>query len=301
MRPWLVLLAVGTAYADIYVDDGWRYTSRQVDVHPNMERIPVPPAPPLAAFTTRGTLYMLDVDGLQCRAWTVEPAESGRGKLVGPVALDYASSGDRLAMCGVEWPDVRETAEGVEAYGAVWFRDAKQCAAARAKHQRVATDLASCMPAKPTPAGNSRARLEHVLTAGGSLYTVVDDHGPRCGEVTVMPDSPTHGEFRYALRSTDLRGRPIRGKTTWPYDFTAGTDTIGVTDGSTAWSDGTAMGTLCAHDQPIAWHRDSADIGGRYYFTVDACRAAIAAARERASWLAHGPQLPPSSPDFGGC
>jgi hypothetical protein len=298
MRPWLVLLAVGTAHADIGADDGWRYTSRQVDIHPSMERIPVRPAPPLAVFTRPGTLYMLDVDGLQCRAWTIDPQAR---KLVGPVALDYESSGDRLALCGMEWPDVCETAEGVEAYGAVWFHDAKSCIAARAEHRRVATDLAGCLPTKPSPAPNSRARLEHVLGSGGSLYTIVDDNGPRCGEVTVVPDSRTHGEFRFALRGTDLRGRPIRGTTTWQYYFTPGTDTIGVTDGSTGWSDGSGMGTLCAHDQPIALRRDSADIGGRYYFTVAACRAGIAAARERASWLAHAPQPPPSSPDFGGC
>jgi len=298
MRAWLVLVVVGTADADIGRDDGWRYTSRQLDIHPDMRRIPVPPAAPLAAFTTPGTLYMLDVDGLQCRAWTIEPGQPGRGKLVGPIALDYESSGDRLGLCGMEWPDVRETAEGIEVWGAVWFRDAKSCAAARARHRQVATDFAGCMPVKPTPSPNTRARLEHVLATGGSLYTIL---GTRCGEVTVAPNSPTHGEFQFARRSTDLRGQPIRGTTTWQYYFTPGGETIGVSDGSTAWSDGTGMGTLCAHDQPIALHRDSADIGGRYYFTLDACRAGIAAARERASWLAHAPQPAPSSPDFGGC
>jgi hypothetical protein len=301
MRAWLVVVVVGTAHADIGRDDAWRYTSRQVDIHPDMSRKPVPPAPPLATFSKPGTLYMLDVDGLQCRAWTIEPGEHGRGKLVGPVALDYESSGDRLAVCGMEWPDVAETADGIAIYGAVWFRDAKSCAAARAKHRRVATDFSRCMPAKPSPAPNARARLERVLTRGGSLYTVIDDHGPRCSEVTALPDSVGHGAFHYALRSSDLQGRPIRGRTTWQYFFSSGSETIAIMDGSTSWSDGTGMGTLCGHDQPIALHRDSADIGGRYYFTLDGCRAGIAAARERASWLAHAPQPAPSSPDFGGC
>jgi hypothetical protein len=298
MRRWLLVLACSTAHADVGVDDGWRYTSRQVDIHPNMDRVRVPQAPPLATFTTPGTLYMLDVDGLQCHPWTVEPGDRGRGKLVGSVALDYESAGDRLKLCGVEWPDVAETSEGIAIYGAMWFRDAKQCAAARAKHRPIATDLTGCVATKQKPSRNTRARLERVLAGGGSLYTIVDN---RCGEVTVAPDSRTHGEFRFALQSTDLRGRPIRGTTTWQYHFTPGADTIGVTDGSTAWSDGTGMGTLCAHDQPIALHGDSADIGGRYYFTRDGCRAGIAAARERASWLAHAPQPAPSEPDFGGC
>src|SRR5687768_623151 len=131
-----------------------------------------PDAPPLAAFTQPGELFVLTVAGAKatCVSWTVRARGEGVGELVrGELAIEYVNMHGELSL--LNWTRaeasgicnqtfaVSETAHAVVVGGAHWFRTAASCARAISAKQRVAMDWRGCGP-EPAVAAADAARTK---------------------------------------------------------------------------------------------------------------------------------------------
>lgn len=282
MRTALLLLVCTSSIAitPAVADDGFRYRARKDTTTQSDDKIDAPPDAPLPTFRKRTTLYMLVVDddaAPHCDARMVDPLARTLG------SLDYSSDGTHLRLgAGCEWMNVADVREGVSVDGAMWFRERDACTRAITTHRAVATELAGCVATPPIEGPTMRAAVDRIFTRGGALYTIVDDDAgaARCDRIDV-----THEQMTHVRLARDGFGKPLRGVTTWQFSYEAGGTSVAITAPSTVWSDGSSMGSACAHDQPMILGPDWLDLGARYYLSAASCKAAMATQRKRASWF----------------
>jgi hypothetical protein len=279
VRPLLVAaLIAGTAHADPEVwPDGTHLQQHETDPPDD------PPMPEFAARTAF-TLLRVGADGAaRCETWTTQSgSDPNHGHLVhDALSIDFHSAGIRLDVCGYR-ALVHDEGSGSEldVDGTRWFRTPRGCAAAIAKHRNVAVDFHDCLD-DPAPSAKAvaatRARFSAFLEHGGAM-TVRDDGACPVARAIPRPDPPSELVIDYPDRVRSL-----------DYSYDAGSAHLSVINDETRskGSDFTGQyGCVCVDDYDPTFGDGTIETLDVTFFTTDAaCRAAVAAAARRASWL----------------
>lgn len=269
---------------------------------------PPPRPPPFALLASPGEMFMLVIeDGrATCQRWEVAPGDAGAVQLRHDQdVLDLAVTPGHVALVGRARPTAEDSASttcsrvfaarsfpartdggpaDLDVEGAQWFARRDACEDARARHRRVATNLASCdlEPFLPEPVrAASRARLDRMLARGGTMYTDVDG---TCRAVRIVPARRATGaQLEGSLITEQRRGRR-RTVTSYGYQKQSGADEItllGPSTRETAGGETTTRGLGCADVVDITAERDTA-LG--MYFTRERCRAVLAAELAAPTW-----------------
>jgi hypothetical protein len=227
---------------------------------PTVAAAPAPAAPALPTFAKPGELFMLAVTGAtaRCEAWTIDPeyhvliskqdrhelAFEVTGKTLSFTRLTHYRGEDsyETGSCGMRF-EARETDQAIVIDGAKLFRSAEGCAAALAKHERVALLLDCGIADAPAPARvqqATRAKLEALLASGGSLYSIVDGpSGDTCRSVRVRPaKTRERGWLEGSLEYDVVRDDGVKGTTALTYEMKRGATKITFLGPGTTWRDG---------------------------------------------------------------
>jgi hypothetical protein len=286
VRTALVAIVIaGTAHADPE-PKAWPEDKR-LQLHDTDP--PDDPALPVFASRTGFTLLRLGDDGTpRCETWTTTPGpEANHGRLVhDQLALPYHSAGIRLDVCDYH-ALVHEEANGneLDVDGARWFRDGRGCAAALAKHLKVATDFHTCIDAPPTAKAidAARARFHDVFGHAGNLW-VRDDQ--TCRVARVGFDAHRERPGRVVI------DYPDRTRTVF-YNYDAGSDALDRDGEETVWKktgEDEGWGVGDAGPQPPELGDGTIAVFETTFYTAEAgCRAVIATEQRRASWLPTAP------------
>jgi len=205
---------------------------------------------------------MLAVTGAtaRCEAWTIDPenrmliskqerhelAFEVTGKTLSFTGLTHYHGEESYesGSCSMRF-EARETDQAIVVDGAKLFRSAAGCAAALAKHERVALKLDCTVADAPAPARAqqaSRTKLEALLAYGGSLHTIVD--GPRgetCRSVRVHPAKARARDWLEGSLEYDVvRDDGVKGTTGLTYEMKRGATKITFLGPGTTWRDGSA-------------------------------------------------------------
>lgn len=266
--------------------------------------------PPFAALARPGVFHVLVLDGTRprCEAWQVTPASDGHGTIARPDGseLGFTSSGAWITPDGDAPGSGMPLAESGEdgditVAQARWFATGRACDLARARHDRVATDLARWQPPAQVPtrvAAATRARFEAILGGGGALYALANpDPGAASPAADACRRVAVHARRAGALLSGELLevtdDDDARTITTRRYEMQRGAEKLTLFPPETRrlaarneWGGGGSYGCICVDEPALEFSRDAVALDGEtYHVSLAACRAARAARQQRATWL----------------
>lgn len=292
---------------------------------------PVPPAPaaPFAALTTSKTWFVVEVEGrtASCRPWTIDPdakqLTSKRPTHTATFSYELTDTTLKLtdhqltraeddwiaSSCDQTFP-LKNAPDGhILVDAAMWFADAATCETAVREHRRVAMNMTCALelPALEKAANVTQTRFERLLAKGGSLYSIVaGPKGDTCQRVRVKSRGKHEGTFEWDVVREDDGVKGI-----YELGYSLGrtehkTPRLWLTGPGGTWADGTSWAMGCLDEQHIEYREDHVQLQQPAYFTLKACKAAIADQQAELSWFA----LPDdgvaesgasSSPGIGGC